>query len=436
MANKPPCPAASDWKRLLAGDLPEPEHTTLAYHLEGCPACQQQLQDLAAAGHSWEALANLLHGARPGQGALLEKVMNKLRDYRRRLPTRDEEEQGDAYSLDFLDPPVNPHQLGRLNHYEIVEVVGHGGMGIIFKAFDPALHRIVAIKVMAPQLAAVPMAHLRFLREAQAAAAVCHEHVVPIHSVAETKGLPYLVVQFIAGVSLQQRLEKGGPLNLAEILRIGMQTALGLAAAHAQGLVHRDIKPANILLENSVERVKITDFGLARAVTDARITQTGVIVGTPQYMAPEQARGETVDHRADLFSLGSVLYFMCTGQAPFQGESSLAVLRRVCDETPPPITALNPNTPEWLAAIIARLQAKAPEERFQSATEVAEVLNQRLLQLQRALSAPTMAAPCIPLAAEVEAVPVGPYRRPRPNRDGDFGSSLPERRACWHRLER
>src|SRR6202007_1088279 len=147
----------------------------------------------------------------------------------------------------------------------------------------------------------------------KAAAAVVHEHVVAIHGVDTWKGLPYLVMSFVPGRSLQERIDREGPLQVKEILRIGMQAASGLAAAHAQGLVHRDVKPANILLENGVERTRLTDFGLARAGSDAALTQSGVVAGTPQYMAPEQARGETVDHRADLFSLGSTLYAMCTG---------------------------------------------------------------------------------------------------------------------------
>src|SRR5205807_9975338 len=159
-----------------------------------------------------------------------------------------------------------------------------------------------------------------------------HEHVVAIHAVDEVKGLPYLVMAYVPGLSLQQRLDRSGPLELAEILRIGLQTAAGLAAAHAQGVVHRDIKPANILLENGVERVKITDFGLARSVDDASLTQSGVLTGTPQYMAPEQARGEAQDHRVDLFSLGSVLYALCAGRPPFRANTTMAVLRRVSDE--------------------------------------------------------------------------------------------------------
>jgi hypothetical protein len=190
-------------------------------------------------------------------------------------------------------------------------------------------------------------------------------------------------MEYIEGVSLQERLDRGGPLEVKEILRIGLQIATGLAAAHAQGLVHRDIKPANILLENHVERVKITDFGLARARADASLTQEGVVAGTPQYMAPEQARGETLDHRADLFSLGSVLYALCTGLAPFRAENTLAVLKRVCEETPRPIREFNPDVPAWLVEIVARLQAKDPAERIQSAQEVADVLGRELAAMQR-----------------------------------------------------
>ena len=161
------------------------------------------------------------------------------------------------------------------------------------------------------------------------------------------------------------------------------QVAAGLAAAHARGLVHRDVKPANILLENGVERVKITDFGLARAVDDASLTQSGLIAGTPAYMSPEQADGTKVDHRSDLFSLGSVLYALCAGRPPFRAETTLAVLKRVCEDTPRPLREVNPDIPDWLEAIIARLHAKDPAERFQTAAEVAELLGRHLAHLQQ-----------------------------------------------------
>ncbi len=161
------------------------------------------------------------------------------------------------------------------------------------------------MKVLAPQLAVSAAARKRFAREAQATAAILHPNVMPILTVHSSGKLPFIVMPYVACESLQQRLDRVGSLELIDILRIGMQTANGLAAAHAQGLVHRDVKPANILLEISVEKVMLTDFGLARAIDDASITRTGIIAGTPLYMSPEQARGEPVDARSDLFSLGT-----------------------------------------------------------------------------------------------------------------------------------
>ena len=285
--------------------------------------------------------------------------------------------------LAFLQPPTRAGSLGRLAHYEVQEVLGRGGFGTVLKAFDDRLHRVVAIKVMAPQLAASGAARARFLREGRSAAAVRDEHVVNVYAVSDDdESIPYLVMEFVSGQTLQQKLDKIGPISVTEVLRIGSQIARGLAAAHATGLIHRDIKPANILLENGVERVKITDFGLARAADDASISQSGVVAGTPQYMAPEQARGDAIDHRADLFSLGSVLYAMCTGRPPFRAETTLAVLKRVCEDDPRPVREVNPAVPQWLADVVAKLHAKEPAARFQTAKEVADLLAQYLTELQ------------------------------------------------------
>jgi len=293
-------------------------------------------------------------------------------------------------SLRFLTASDKAGSLGRLGHYEILEIVGTGGMGVVLKGFDEKLQRIVAIKVMAESLAASPTARRRFIREAQACAAIRDEHVIGIHAVEQEHQPPFLVMDYISGQSLQQRIDRAAPLSVAEILRIGMQTAAGLAAAHAQGLIHRDVKPANILLENGVQRVKITDFGLARLVDDASVTQSGVVAGSPQYMSPEQARGEAIDHRSDLFSLGCVLYAMCTGQSPFRGSSTVAVLRRVVDEAPRPIREVNSEIPDWLVAVIEKLLAKQPAERLQSASEVAELLGKSLARLQQPVAEPTV----------------------------------------------
>lgn len=279
-----------------------------------------------------------------------------------------------GYLLGFLQPASRLDSKGRLAHYEIIEVLGRGAFGTVLKAFDAKLERVVAIKVLSPEMAATSPARKRFLREARASAAIRHENVVAIHAV-EEQPLPYLVMEYIPGKTLQQRLDDTGPLAVTDVLRLGHQIAEGLSAAGEQGLIHRDIKPGNILLEAGVhERVKITDFGLARAADDASMTQSSVIAGTPMYMAPEQALGKKLDQRADLFSLGSVLYQMVSGRPPFRAASTLAVLKRVTEDTPRPINEVIPETPQWLCNIIAKLHAKNPDERYQTAQEVAEVL--------------------------------------------------------------
>jgi uncharacterized protein (TIGR03067 family) len=288
-----------------------------------------------------------------------------------------------AHDLSFLAPSSMPGHIGRLGHYEVVEVLGKGGFGTVLRAFDEKLHRAVAIKVLAPSYAAIGSARARFIREARTAAAIKNEHVVAIHAVEDEAQPPFLVMEIIDGVSLQDKLDKKGPLPVMEILRIGLQIAEGLAAAHKHGFMHRDIKPANILLENGVERVKITDFGLARAVDDASVSQSGTVAGTPMYMSPEQAEGLPVDHRSDLFSLGTVLYAMCTGHPPFRASGTHAVLRRVIDASPRPIPEINNEIPDWLCDIISKLHAKKPEDRFQTAKEVAELLGQHLAHLQQ-----------------------------------------------------
>jgi serine/threonine protein kinase len=279
-------------------------------------------------------------------------------------------------ALSFLQPSSKPGTLGRLGHYEVLEVLGRGGFAIVVRAFDEVLQRVVAIKVLSAQMALTSPARKRFLREARASAAVRDDHVVPIHAV-EEHPRPYLVMEYIPGQTLQQKLDATGPLETSEMLRLAVQIARGLAAAHAQGLIHRDIKPSNILLEPGIEtKVKITDFGLARTADDASLTQSGVIAGTPLYMAPEQALGEPIDYRADLFSLGSVLYVMLTGRPPFRAPSALAVLKRVCDDTPRPICEIIPEAPPWLCELIGKLHAKKPQDRFQTAQEVADLLAQ------------------------------------------------------------
>jgi serine/threonine protein kinase len=290
-----------------------------------------------------------------------------------------------ADPLSFLAPPARPDSLGRLAHYEVLEVLGRGGMGIVLRALDDQLQRVVALKVLAPHLAESDSARERFLREARASAAVRHPNVVVIHAIQE-RPVPYLVMEFIDGPTLQDRIRKSGPLTAEEIVAVGSQVAAGLAAAHRQGLIHRDVKPANILLAKSEEAgaitsipvVKLVDFGLARAADGGALTQPGIIAGTPQFMSPEQAEGRPLDPRSDLFSLGSVLYAMCTGRPPFQADTAMGVLKRLCEGNCPPVTEVNAAVPEWLVRLIARLHARRPEDRPHSAAEVKELLERHL----------------------------------------------------------
>ncbi len=373
-------------RRHVEGRLGEDEQELLAAHLECCEQCRSSLEALAGDEGLWRDLRFFLVGEpdlSSPQSALADQVSDEGRG---RLAPDDWD--GRRAVLAFLDPPSDPRYMGSLGPYQILEVIGRGGMGVVLKGSDSALARVVAIKVLAPELSFLGSARLRFAREARAVASVAHDHVVAIHAVDSWKGLPYLVMQYVPGKSLQARIEHEGPLAVREVLQIGMQVASGLAAAHAQGLVHRDIKPANILLENGIARVKITDFGLARAADDASISQSGVAAGTPHYMAPEQARCEPIDPRVDLFGLGGVMYAMCTGHPPFRAETTMAVLRRVCEDAPRSIRSDHPEVPAWLEAIIAKLLAKDPAARFQTAAEVAELLCQCLVYLERPTDAP------------------------------------------------
>jgi serine/threonine-protein kinase len=394
------CPSRAELRSALQHSHADAADSDLSSHLEHCPHCRQELESLAAGPQWWDSARIYLR-----EDTTPKSDYNTPRSAQPQSKhSRSEDSQHLAWlPAGLLAPSIEPECLGRIGAYDVVEVIGRGGMGIVLKAFDPALHRYVAIKVLASEFAHSAAARRRFAREAQAAAAVVHDHVVPIYAVDTSGPVPFLVMAYIPGHSLQERIDQTGPLEIREILRIGMQAAAGLAAAHAQGLVHRDIKPANILLENGVERVRITDFGLARAMDDATQTQSGVLAGTPQYMAPEQACGEAVDHRADLFSLGSVMYAMCAAHSPFRAETTVAVLRRICDGSPRPIRQVNPDVPDWLASIVHKLLAKSSSDRFQSADEVARVLAEQLAQLQQPIR-PSVWRPRLKLAGLAAAV--------------------------------
>ncbi len=282
----------------------------------------------------------------------------------------------------FLAPAVGPDEMGCLGSFYVQRVLGVGGMGVVFLARDTKLNRQVAVKALRPALAASASARQRFLREAQAAAALNHDNVVPIYHVGEEGGFPFLVMPFLQGATMEELLTSEGKFAPLRAIRIGRQVALGLEAAHRRGLIHRDIKPGNVWLEAdpetsaSSDRVKLLDFGLAQAVgTAGHLTQSGLILGTPQYMAPEQAQGGTVDTRCDLFSLGSVLYHMVVGEPPFPGSDTMSVLVGLAVDTPVPPSARNPAVPAALSDLIMRLLEKDRTKRPGSAREVADQLD-------------------------------------------------------------
>ena len=275
----------------------------------------------------------------------------------------------------YFDPAQAAGELGRLGAYRVLRLIGRGGMGVVYEAEDTTLGRKAALKNLQPSVAQNPAERERFLREARLTASLRDPRVAAIYHVGEACGLPYLAMELLQGESLDARLSRDRRLPIKLAKAIAGQIAQGLAAAHAAGLMHRDIKPANIWLERKADnrqahlsnpaavsppatlRVKILDFGLARPVSDVGLTQSGTILGTPLYMAPEQARGETVDQRADLFSLGAVLYRSVTGQTPFQGKTPLAVFKSLDADQPPHPCTLNAEIPRPLGDLIVRLLA-------------------------------------------------------------------------------
>jgi eukaryotic-like serine/threonine-protein kinase len=274
----------------------------------------------------------------------------------------------------------------------------------------------VAIKVLNRQLAANATARRRFLREGKAAAAVNHPNVLTIHSVEEHRGTPFLVMEFVGGKSLKEHIAARGRLDPQETLRLGAQIAQGLAAAHAQGVIHRDVKPGNVMLHDGATRVRLTDFGLARVTFDlAELTTAGAVMGTPAYMAPEQVRGEQVDARADLFSLGCVLYAMLTGRSPFAGRTHAETIHKILDSTPLSLAKCDPPTPPALCGVVERLLQKDPANRIQTAQETAEILlrfqadinRSRTDEMARVLAQPLPhAAPVSPPKASLPTIPL------------------------------
>lgn len=374
------CTAAA-WEILLSDSSDEAVIEQATRHVEGCEDCRSQLQQASDKPSDWwdEARQSWLEEELPNS-SVDESTWISI-EVGSELP-HDTPVEAERVSLAFLGMPTHPELLGRIGRYDVERVIGTGGMGVVLKAFDTELNRVVAIKVLSDHLANNASARRRFAREAQAAAAVIHPNVIPIYNVETDDRLPYLVMQCVHGSSLQSKVDRQGPLSVEEVLRIAKQTAAGLSAAHEQGLVHRDVKPANILMEENVDRVLLSDFGLARAVDDASMTRTGVVAGTPHYMSPEQARGESIQCASDQFSLGCVVYFMLTGRPPFRAETAMGILNRICHEPHRPVHEIRSDVPREICDLVDRLLEKDPRNRFASARFVEQEVDRLLVLLQ------------------------------------------------------
>ena len=382
MSAKTPCPDREGLQRLLLGRLPPADVEPLYCHLEECDRCTEAARSLA--DDDWLPLCRPLAGGRGRPDAAALDLVESLRRKGPPRPDRSsrDEHTGEAVTASdgpasgkaaagrrypFLGPAQEADELGRLGEYRVLGVLDRGGMGVVFRAEDPVLRRPVALKVMLDGLAASDSSRRRFLREGRAAAAASHDHIIPIYQVGEDRGVPFMAMPLLSGESLEDRLRREKTLPPAEILRIGREVAEGLAAAHARGLIHRDIKPTNVWLETRPgepagpeDRVRILDFGLARDADDVQLTAERAIVGTPAFMAPEQAHGGEVDARADLFSLGCVLYRMATGEVLFRGRGAGAMLMAVAADRPRPPYRVNPAVPPALSALVMRMVARIP----------------------------------------------------------------------------
>ena len=266
-----------------------------------------------------------------------------------------------------------------INHYEIVDKLGEGGMGVVYKATDTKLNRTVALKFLPPHLTKSKKDEQRFIREAQAAAALNHPNICTIHNVEEYEGRNFISMEFIDGVTLREKLHSGN-LTPANALEYGIRIVSALSEAHEKGIVHRDIKPGNIMVD-SKDRVKVMDFGLAKLAGSAPITKSGTTVGTMAYMAPEQIQGRPVDHRADLFSFGVLLFEMLTGQRPFNGQYDAALTYSIVHEEPPPLTDFLPEAPQKLSNLVSHLLEKDPAKRYSKTEQLASDLQACLDQL-------------------------------------------------------
>ena len=342
-------------------------------HLESCTACRERLESLTAE-ESWWRLAETLPDSENLPAHRIARSVCPLEAAKSGSESPGVFDTG--YELELLrakiEPATHPELLGRIGRYEIEQLVGAGGMGLVFRGHDTELHRIVAVKTIASSLAPHGAVRQRFLAEARAVASLAHPHIVSVHDIVHEDPVPAIVMQYVAGPSLGEHIAKNGALHWRNALQLGTQLCDALETAHRSGLIHRDIKPGNVLLEANATRALLTDFGLVRVLDQQTVTRSGTLAGTPEFMSPEQAWGRKLDARSDLFSLGSVLYVMLTGISPFAAGETMATLNRLCNDPHRPIRELAPDVPRQVIQLVDRLLAKQTRRRYSSAAEVRE----------------------------------------------------------------
>ena len=403
LEEKKTCPPKRDLEQLLQGNLSQWTSLGLRQHVESCVYCQRALAKLRLRTSPDDSI-NL-----PGE--LTNTESNSVTRNTDSMPKLELETdhlflgtkgqattaynsdgssipefkispEGTKVSLSFLSSPQGPDELGRLGSYKIIKLLGAGGMGLVFEAEDTLLRRQVALKVMKPEIAIKADHRQRFLQEARSGAAIPHDNIATVFQVGIENNVPYLAMQFLQGESLGSKLHRDGKIPVDESLRIIREVALGIAAAHETNLIHRDIKPDNIWLESDGQgrpwkRVKILDFGLATAIsgTEEDSNESGMIMGTPHYMAPEQARGLPLDSRCDLFSMGCVLYQMISGELAFKGDNALKIMNALALHEPKPLNLIDKTVPTKVAELVHNLMIKKASERIASANDLIKIID-------------------------------------------------------------
>ena len=421
LEEKKVCPPKRDLEQLLQGNLSQWTSLGLRQHVEACIYCQRALAKLRLRTSPEDSI-NLPDELTNTESSTITRNTDSMPKLELEtddlflgtkgqattaynsdgssVPEFKISPEGTRVSLSFLSSPQGPDELGRLGSYKIMKLLGAGGMGLVFEAEDTLLRRQVALKVMKPEIAIKAEHRQRFLQEARSGAAIPHDNIATVFQVGIENNVPYLAMQFLQGESLGSRLHRDGKIPIEESLRIIREVASGISAAHESNLIHRDIKPDNIWLESDGQgrpwkRVKVLDFGLATSVsgTEEGTKNSGMIMGTPHYMAPEQARGLPLDHRCDLFSIGCVLYQMISGELAFKGDNTLKIMNSLALHEPKPLNLIDNSVPTKVVELVQNLMRKKASERIPSANDLIKLIDEIDTISHNSSGSPSVALP-------------------------------------------